>query len=111
MIPLQRRCSSAKEYLSFCNAFYKDLAEAVKCEEYPLYDEQVGEEEKPYTTAYFAILVEVILNRCRTSKWANDGQNTSPTKSDRPSQSFTLAQRSDKAKPPGESSPKPLKGK
>jgi hypothetical protein len=111
VILLQRQCSSANEYLSFCNAFYEELAEAVKCEEYPLYDEQAGEEEKPYTTAYFAILVEVILSRCRTSKWVNDAQDVSPTKPDRPAQSLTSAQRSEKAKPLGKGSLKPLKGK
>jgi hypothetical protein len=40
--------------------------------QYSLYDEQAGEEEKPYTTAYFAILVDVILSRCRTKKWFNN---------------------------------------
>jgi serine/threonine protein kinase len=73
VICFQRQCNSAEEYLSFCNAFYEQLAEAVKSGEYPLYDRQAGEEEKPYTTAYFAVLVEVILSRCRTSAWLNDG--------------------------------------
>lgn len=90
MILFQRRCNSTKQYISFCNVFYEQLAEAVKSGDYPLYDEQAGEEEKPYTTAYFAVLVEVILSCCRTSEWFKDDQDTRPTESD---QSLTLAQR------------------
>jgi hypothetical protein len=86
----QRQCNSAEEYLSLCNAFYKQLAEAVKSGEYPLYDEQAGEEEKPYTTAYFAVLVEVILCRCRTSEWCKEGHDTPPSES---YQSHILAER------------------
>ncbi len=71
----QRKCNSAKEYLSFCDAFYRELAKAAKFGEYPLYDGQAGEKEKPYTTAYFAILVEVVLSRCRTNRWVNDERN------------------------------------
>lgn len=39
-----------------------------------LYDESLGEQEQPYTTAYFAIMIDVILSRYRTSHWvAEDG--------------------------------------
>jgi hypothetical protein len=57
---IQRKCGSSEEYLSFCDAFIEELTKTVCHEDYRsyLYDEQVGEDERPYTTAYFAILVE-----------------------------------------------------
>ena len=73
---LKKKCSSAEEYLAFCNAFIEELTRAVCHEDYrmSLYDKQLAEEEKPYTTAYFAILVEEILSRCRTNRWVNHGR-------------------------------------
>jgi hypothetical protein len=53
----------------------------VKSGGYPLYDVEAGEAEKPYTTAYFAVLVEVILSRSRTSEFSHD-QNRPSAESD-----------------------------
>jgi serine/threonine protein kinase len=68
---LQRKCENAKEYLSFCKAFVERIVDAYVSDEYvsSLYDRQLGEQEQPYTTAYFAILIDVILSRCRTCQW------------------------------------------
>jgi len=67
----KRKCGAAEEYLSFCNAFIEELAKVVGYEDYCtcLYDQG---DERPYTTAYFAILVEEVLSRCRTYQWVNN---------------------------------------
>ena len=63
----------------------------MKYDQYPLYDAQAGEEENPYTTAYFAVLIDVILSRCRTSGWFSNDQATPLGELGRLSQSLTLA--------------------
>jgi hypothetical protein len=75
----KRKCQNPEGYLALCNAFIDELAEAVERDEdfsyissgYSrcLYNTDLGEEERPYTTAYFAILIDEVLNRCRTRQW------------------------------------------
>jgi hypothetical protein len=75
----QRECQSTRDYLGLCNAFIKELTNVVEghkdSDQYGvcLYDKDLGEQEQPYTTAYFAILIDVVLSRCRTSKWGTEG--------------------------------------
>jgi hypothetical protein len=38
-----------------------------------LYAEELGEDEQEYSTAYFAILIDVVLSRCRTKQWRIQG--------------------------------------
>ena len=93
----QSKCKSTKEYLALCDAFIGELADFVDnhyaqaCVSHevvmndcgrppvpvtsaiyhdsPLYENGSGEEEQTYSTAYFAILIDVVLGRCRTKKW------------------------------------------
>ncbi|OAP63453.1 hypothetical protein AYL99_02680 [Fonsecaea erecta] len=68
---LPAQCSSADEYLTLCKVFVCELAKAAKSPTNSscLYEEVTREEEKPYTTAYFSILLHRITNRCFTSHW------------------------------------------
>ncbi|KAI9704270.1 MAG: hypothetical protein M1836_007131 [Candelina mexicana] len=56
--------SNADSYLLFCNAFIKCLIDAVCSGDYTHC--YTPDEEKPYTNAYFKVLVDEILDMCRT---------------------------------------------
>jgi hypothetical protein len=56
----------ATDYQSFSNAFIGRLIKECESVDYKriLYNEELGEHERPFSPEYFAILIDEVLNRC-----------------------------------------------